>query len=80
MERDQVFEHYGSVTRTANGETVQVSGTFRAIEQRDVDGSRRWLVEDARIGTEDFEGVDGAEHRYLLPGDFTEPTPIPEPE
>lgn len=77
MEQGETFEHYGSVTRVASGDEVTVSGHFRAVEERDVDGTRRWLVEDARIGTDAFEGVNPDEHRYLLPGDFTEPTPPP---
>lgn len=80
MATDQTFEHYGQASRLGSGEIVQVSGHFRVIETRSVNGVRRQVIEDARVGTPDFEGVKPENHRYMLPGDFTTPTPIPPPE
>lgn len=76
MEPGDTITYEGAALRAATMTAVEVEGVFVAVEQRDVDGELRWLVEDLRAA--DFKKVAGDDqpfdadvHRYLLPATFS---------
>lgn len=66
MQPGDVFDYNGAAERVDGSEQLRIEGRFKAIEQRDVDGAVKWLVEDVRLG-EFGADVEPDTHRYLIP-------------